>query len=164
MAVELELRWLVQLGRSLLGCASVGYWNLGLAETTLLAEVESVSVGYAQNGYAAGPSPHNSLEERLHTIEGGDKYELEAIDLCLVLDVGLPTNFKTPEFDKYKGSSCPGVHLAMYCQKMAAYIYDDKVLIHYFQDNLTGATLSWYVSLERGRIKTWRDLVEAFLK
>ncbi|RDX90792.1 hypothetical protein CR513_27298, partial [Mucuna pruriens] len=47
---------------------------------------------------------------------------------------------------------------------MAAYIYDDKVLIHYFQGNLTGATLSWYVSLERGHIKTWRDLAEAFLK
>ncbi|RDX93148.1 hypothetical protein CR513_24621, partial [Mucuna pruriens] len=95
-----------------------------------------------------------SLEERLHAIEGGDKYRLEAIDLCLVLDVGLLTDFKTPEFDKYKGSSCPRVHLAMYCRKMAAYIYDDKVLIHYFQDSLTGTALSWYVALERGRIKT----------
>ncbi|RDX83406.1 hypothetical protein CR513_35677, partial [Mucuna pruriens] len=32
------------------------------------------------------------------------------------------------------------------------------------QDSLTRAALSWYVDLERGRIKTWRDLVEAFLK
>ncbi|RDY01257.1 hypothetical protein CR513_15433, partial [Mucuna pruriens] len=47
---------------------------------------------------------------------------------------------------------------------MTAYIYDDKVLIHYFQDSMIRMTLSWYVSLERGRIKTWRDLVEAFLK
>ncbi|RDX89643.1 hypothetical protein CR513_28607, partial [Mucuna pruriens] len=72
-----------------------------------------------------------SLEERLHAIEGGDKYGLEAIDLCLVPDVGLPIDFKTPEFDKYKGSSSPHVHLAI---------------------------------LERGRIKTWRDLAEAFSK
>ncbi|RDX87134.1 hypothetical protein CR513_31435, partial [Mucuna pruriens] len=43
-------------------------------------------------------------------------------------------------------------------------IYDDKVLIHYFQDSLTGAALSWYVILKRGCIKTWRDLTEAFLK
>ncbi|RDY09903.1 hypothetical protein CR513_05651, partial [Mucuna pruriens] len=47
---------------------------------------------------------------------------------------------------------------------MAAYIYDDKVLIHYFQDSLIGTTLILYVSLERGHVKTWRDLVEAFLK
>ncbi|RDY13544.1 hypothetical protein CR513_01507, partial [Mucuna pruriens] len=83
-----------------------------------------------------------SLEERLRAIEGGDKYGLEVVDLCLVPDVGLLTNFKTPEFDKYKGSSCPRVHLAMYCRKMAAYIYDDKVLIHCFQDSLTRAALS----------------------
>ncbi|RDX97578.1 hypothetical protein CR513_19631, partial [Mucuna pruriens] len=47
---------------------------------------------------------------------------------------------------------------------MAAYIHDDKILIHCFQDSLTRAALGWYVSVERGRIKTWRDLVEAFLK
>ncbi|RDX79152.1 hypothetical protein CR513_40468, partial [Mucuna pruriens] len=45
----------------------------------------------------------------------------------------------------------------MYSRKMATYIYDDK-------DSLTKATLSWYVSLERGRAKMWGDLVEAFLK
>ncbi|RDX85505.1 hypothetical protein CR513_33291, partial [Mucuna pruriens] len=94
----------------------------------------------------------------------GDKYGLEAADLCLVLDVGLPTDFKTLEFNKYKGSSYPRVHLAMYYQKMATYIYDGKILVHCFQDSLTEAALSWYVSLERGRIKTWRDLAEAFLK
>ncbi|RDY00950.1 hypothetical protein CR513_15797, partial [Mucuna pruriens] len=98
-----------------------------------------------------------SLEERLCAIEGGDKYGLEAVDLRLVSDVGLPTDFKTLEFDKYKGSSCPRVHLAMYYRKMAAYIYDDK-------DSLTRAALSWYVDLEQGRIKTWRDLAKAFLK
>ncbi|RDX74175.1 hypothetical protein CR513_46106, partial [Mucuna pruriens] len=47
-------------------------------------------------------------------------------DLCLISDIGLPVDFNTPEFDKYKGSICPRVHLAMYFQKMVAYIYDDK--------------------------------------
>ncbi|RDY09898.1 hypothetical protein CR513_05666, partial [Mucuna pruriens] len=32
------------------------------------------------------------------------------------------------------------------------------------KDSLIGVALNWYVNLERGRIKTWRDLVEAFLK
>ncbi|RDY06220.1 hypothetical protein CR513_09823, partial [Mucuna pruriens] len=56
------------------------------------------------------------------------------------------------------------IHLAMYCQKMVAYIYDDKVLIHCIQNSLIGAALNWYVNLERGCIKTRKDLVEAFLK
>ncbi|RDX80348.1 hypothetical protein CR513_39109, partial [Mucuna pruriens] len=89
-----------------------------------------------------------SLEERLRAMEGGNQFGLEAVDLCLVPDVGLSADFKTPKFNKYKRSSCPRVHLAMYCRKMVAYIYDDKILIHYFQDSLTGAILSWYVSLE----------------
>ncbi|RDY09910.1 hypothetical protein CR513_05659, partial [Mucuna pruriens] len=46
-----------------------------------------------------------SLEECLHAIEGGDKYSLEVVDLCLVPGVGLLAEFKTLEFDKYNGSS-----------------------------------------------------------
>ncbi|RDX64286.1 hypothetical protein CR513_57172, partial [Mucuna pruriens] len=97
-------------------------------------------------------------------IHQGSSYGLEVVNLCLVPDVGLPAEFKTPEFDKYKGNSYPRVHLAMYCRKMEAYIHDDKILIHFFQDSLTGVALGWYVSLERGLVKTWRDLAEAFLK
>ncbi|RDY01269.1 hypothetical protein CR513_15421, partial [Mucuna pruriens] len=48
-----------------------------------------------------------SLDERLDAVEGGNRYGLEAVDLCLILDVGLLVDFKTPEFDKYKGSTCP---------------------------------------------------------
>ncbi|RDY05177.1 hypothetical protein CR513_11011, partial [Mucuna pruriens] len=111
----------------------------------------------AQHQISRNPPPFVSLEEHLHAIEGGDKYELVVVDLFLVSDVGLPVDFKTPEFKKYKGSSCPRVHLAMYCRKMMTYIYDDK-------DSLTGAALSWYVALDRGRIKTRQHLAEAFLK
>ncbi|RDX88893.1 hypothetical protein CR513_29436, partial [Mucuna pruriens] len=82
------------------------------------------------------------LEERLRIIEGVDKYGLDAADLCLVPDVILPADFKTPDFDKYKGSSCLRTHLAI----------------------LSGAILSWYVNLERRRVRTWKDLAEAFFK
>ncbi|RDY11710.1 hypothetical protein CR513_03594, partial [Mucuna pruriens] len=54
----------------------------------------------------------------LKRVEGGDRYGLEEIDLCLVLDVGLLADFKTTKVDKYKGSSYPRLHLAMYCRKM----------------------------------------------
>ncbi|RDX84149.1 hypothetical protein CR513_34857, partial [Mucuna pruriens] len=118
-----------------------------------------------QNGPMVGtPMVHNQkedpegserwrfLEERLRVVEGIDRYGLDDVDLCVVPDVVLPTDFKVPNFDKYKGSSCPKTHLAMYCRKMAAYVQDDKILVHCFQDSLSGAALSWY------------DLAEAFLK
>ncbi|RDX88781.1 hypothetical protein CR513_29572, partial [Mucuna pruriens] len=76
-------------------------------------------------------------------MEGGNQFRLEVVDLCLVPNVDLLADFKTPEFDKYKGSSYPRVHLAMFCWKMAAYIDDDKILVHCFQDSLTGAALNW---------------------
>ncbi|RDX96148.1 hypothetical protein CR513_21221, partial [Mucuna pruriens] len=46
---------------------------------------------------------------------------------------------------------------------MASFIHQDKILVHCFQDCLTRAALSWYVNLESGHVKTWRDLVEAFI-
>ncbi|RDY00544.1 hypothetical protein CR513_16262, partial [Mucuna pruriens] len=74
---------------------------------------------------------------------------------------GLPANFKTLEFDKYKGSSCPRVHLAMYCRKMATYIYDDKVLIHCFQDNLIEAALSPGVGTHQDLARSRGSLLQA---
>lgn len=52
----------------------------------------------------------------------------------------------------------------MYCRKMTAYSHDDKLLIHCFQDSLSGASLQWYMQLEQVHIHTWRDLAEAFMK
>jgi len=43
-------------------------------------------------------------------------------------------------------------------------IYNDKILIYFFQDSFTGSALSWYMRLNNIRIKTWKDLVYAFLK
>ena len=39
--------------------------------------------------------------------------------------------FKVPDFDKYKGATCPKNHLKMYCRKMGAYAKDEKLLIHF---------------------------------
>jgi hypothetical protein len=47
---------------------------------------------------------------------------------------------------------------------MAEVIYDDKLLIYFFQDSLAGSALSWYMRLDNVKIKKWKDLVEAFLK
>ncbi|RDY12005.1 hypothetical protein CR513_03240, partial [Mucuna pruriens] len=114
----------------------------------------------SQKTASPGDEKLSMLEECLQIIEGSDSHKLDVADLYLVPNVVLPADVKTPKFEKYKGRSFPRVHLAMYCRKMASYIHQDKILVHYFQDSLTGAALSWYVNMEKGH----RDLVEAFLR
>ncbi|RDY12608.1 hypothetical protein CR513_02564, partial [Mucuna pruriens] len=106
----------------------------------------------------------SSLKEQVRAIEGTSSHGLDATNLCLVPDIILPADFKVPKFEKYKGSSCPRVHLAMYCRKMTSFINQDKILVHCFQDSLTGAALSWYVNLESAYVKTWMDLAETFIR
>jgi predicted metal-dependent hydrolase len=55
-------------------------------------------------------------------------------------------------------------HLKSYCNKMTEVVYDEKLLMHFFQDSLSGATLSWYMRLDNTKIRRWKDLVEAFVK
>jgi hypothetical protein len=47
---------------------------------------------------------------------------------------------------------------------MAKVIHVDKMLIYFFQDNLTRFALSWYMRLNSTKINKWKDLVYAFLK
>ncbi|XP_050875901.1 uncharacterized protein LOC127079559 [Lathyrus oleraceus] len=104
------------------------------------------------------------LEEKLKAIEGHDAFGLNASDMCLVPGLIMPPKFKTPNFEKYKGDSCPKNHLVMFCRKMTSYARNDKLMIHYFQDSLGGASLSWYMQLEKCHIQSWLDLANAFLK
>jgi hypothetical protein len=39
-----------------------------------------------------------------------------------------------------------------------------ELLIHYFQDSLTGAALKWYMGLNSTNIRTFNDLGEAFIR
>ena len=52
----------------------------------------------------------------------------------------------------------------MYVRKMSMYANGHQVLIHYFQDSLTGVALKWYMNLNRAIIRTFNDLREAFLQ
>jgi len=73
------------------------------------------------------------LEERVRAIGGVRNYGLSNVaGLCLALDVIILAKFKVPEFEKYKGTTCPKSHLTMYCRKMAAHAHDDTMLIHLF--------------------------------
>ena len=55
------------------------------------------------------------LEERLRVVEGFSDYPFANMtDQCLVPDIVIPPKFKVPDFDRYKGTSCPRNHLKMY--------------------------------------------------
>ena len=88
---------------------------------------------------------------------------VDAYKVRLVSDMVLPLKFKVPTFDKYDGTKCPSIHLYMYYRKMMGYTSNDKLLIHYFQDSLSGSTIRWYNLLSRDQIKSWTDLAKAFL-
>ena len=105
------------------------------------------------------------LEERLRAVEGVDSYgTLSASQLCLVPDVVMPHKFKMPDFEKYDGTTCPRSHLVIYCNKMANHAYDDKLMMHCFQNSLGGSALRWYMQLERTRVRRWQDLADAFMR
>jgi hypothetical protein len=106
-----------------------------------------------------------ALEARIKVIEGVDLYDpVRAAEMCLVPNVVVPKKFRVPEFIKYSGAQCPMTHLKSYCNKMAEVVHDEKLLMHFFQDSLSGATLSWYMRLDNTKIRRWKDLVDAFIK
>ena len=89
------------------------------------------------------------LEERLRAIEGAKDYAFVNLEeLFLVPNIITPPKFKVPDFDKYKGTTCPKNHLKMYCRKMGAYAKDEELLIHFFKESLTGVAVTWYINLE----------------
>lgn len=67
--------------------------------------------------------------------------------MCLIPDVIILKKQKIPEFWKYTGTQCPMTHLKLYYNKMAAYLHNEKLLIHCFHGSLGSAILNWYVQL-----------------
>ena len=47
---------------------------------------------------------------------------------------------------------------------MATHAHDEKLLMHFFHDSLAGMSLNWYMHLESARVRSWKDLVDVFLK
>ena len=47
---------------------------------------------------------------------------------------------------------------------MAEVVDDEKLLIHFFQDSLSDAVLTWYLLLDNTKVKKWKDLVDAFMR
>ncbi|KAA3486504.1 hypothetical protein EPI10_030407 [Gossypium australe] len=105
------------------------------------------------------------LEKKFRAMENVDYHcRNYANDLSLVPDLVLPPEFKTPEFKKYNGTSCPEAHITMFCRRMIEYVNNDQLLIHCFQDSLIGSVAKWYNQLSRAQVNSWKDLAQAFMK
>jgi len=106
----------------------------------------------------------DDIEERLRVIVGGGNYAFaDMAELCLVPDVVIPPKFKVSDFNKYKGTTCPKNHLKMYCKKIGEYAKDENFLMHFFQESLIWAAITWYTNLESSRVRSWKDLMVAFI-
>jgi len=106
-----------------------------------------------------------ALKERVKAVEGNHLCDLVKVaKMCLVPNVVIPKKFRVPEFVKYTGTQCPITHLKAYYNKMVEVVDDEKLLIHFFQDNLSDAALIWYMRLDNTKIKKWKDLVDAFMR
>ena len=79
-------------------------------------------------------------------------------------DVVIPPKFKVLNLDKYKGITCSKNHLKMYCRKIEACTKDEKLMMHFFQESLVGVAITWYTNLESSRVRSWKDLMDAFLR
>jgi len=105
------------------------------------------------------------LEKRIRVMEGGRSSQFENVTwLSLAPNVVIPPKLKLPEFEKYRGTTCPKSHIMMYGKKMVAHPRNEKLLMHVFQDSLDGVALNWYVHLEPSCLQSWKDLVNAFMK
>ncbi|KAI5423032.1 hypothetical protein KIW84_046150 [Lathyrus oleraceus] len=92
------------------------------------------------------------LRKELKTLRGKDLFGKSAAELCLVPNVKIPVKFKVPDFENDKGNTCSLSHLVMYARKMSTQTDNDQLLIHYFQDSLSGAALRWYMGLDSANI------------
>lgn len=101
----------------------------------------------------ANDRKYRLLEERLKSVEGQGVLGMDITNLELVLGVRVPPKFKVPVFGKYTGTTCPKKHVGAYYHKMSAYSKDERLLMHFFQDSLAGASLEWYMHLKRTYIR-----------
>jgi hypothetical protein len=107
---------------------------------------------------------YDEMWQEMKALRAKDTAGPEAHELCLVPDVVISPKIKLPEFEKYKGNTCPKLHLIMYVRKMSAHAGDDKLLIHCFLDSLADPVSRWYMKLEKDKIRTFKELGRAFIQ
>ena len=101
-----------------------------------------------------------TITEKMKSLNLGDNTAM--IGLTSYTEGMYPEKFKVPDFEKYHGIGCPLMHTRLYIKKMAKYTQYEHLMIHVFQDSLTGPALSWYAQLDLDHVDTWDKLAKAF--
>ena len=73
--------------------------------------------------------------------------------MCLVPNMVASKKFHVPKFIKYTRIQCLVTDLKFYYNKMTEVVHDEKLVMHFFQDSLSGVTLNWYVRLNNTKIQ-----------
>lgn len=96
---------------------------------------------------AFGPSTNEvetkikGIEDKLKAMGSTNTLGFDAAEMCLVPGVVIPAKFKVPDFEKYKGASEPRNDIRAHYHKMVTYFDDDRLLMHFIQDSLSGTSL-----------------------
>src|ERR1043165_5433478 len=112
----------------------------------------------------AAENENQELKKRLETLERSmtqlktHKKLVDMDSLSLFPEVRLPAKFKMPEMDKFDGTTCPKTHLRMYVGALQPFGLGDELLALLFQQSLTGATMRWFVGLDKTKINMGRCL------
>jgi len=61
----------------------------------------------------------DEMKREMKALRGKDAVGQNMYEFCLVPNVVVPPKFKVPDFNKYKGNTCPKVHLTMFSRKMS---------------------------------------------
>ena len=85
-------------------------------------------------------------------------------NLSLYPDARLPIGFKLPHIKKFFGNTPPYLHIRAYVRTMQLYGLKEDHLAQVFHQTLTGATHSWFLSLEKHRVAAWKSIVKEFIE
>jgi hypothetical protein len=72
--------------------------------------------------------------------------------ICSFLNMVILKKFKEHKFVEYIGTQCSITHLMMYYNKMAK-VHDEKLLLYFFYESLSGITFSWYIRLDNTKVR-----------
>jgi len=100
---------------------------------SIYCATNTTSPGHLNNRLGSWRYTINQDEGRLKAIKGENHYDLvNAVKICLVLDVVISKRFKLLEFNMYSGTQYSMTHFWVYGNNMIKAVHDKELLIHLF--------------------------------
>ncbi|XP_070042473.1 uncharacterized protein [Nicotiana tomentosiformis] len=94
----------------------------------------------------------------------GNQTNMSYNNLCMLPDVHLPEGLKMPKFNLCDRCGDPVSHLRGYCSEMRSVGGKDELLMAYFSESLSGASLEWYTHQDVSKWYAWDDMTQDFVR